>query len=138
MKISTLTTTMILVLGLTMLGQAPLADGHCERGAKKFKLMIKLSNNKPVKVTHKGKDAEDFRVCLGDSIEWKIAGPGRKDFYINFENEIPTSGPREKSSNNGKVLVKIQGGGARSGSTYKYLIGVVGGGEWDPRVIVER
>lgn len=138
MKTPTLITATILSLGLFMAGQAPLADGHCTRSAQTFKLMIKLSNNKPVEVTHKGQDAENFHVCMGDSIEWKIAGPGRKDFYINFEDRVPTSGPAEKSSNNGKILVTIDGGEAEAGSSYKYLIGVVGGGEWDPRVIVDR
>ena len=137
MKTSLTITTTILLSGLALVSSSVMADGHCERAPQTFKLKIKLKNNKPTQVLHKGRNAEDFNVCLGDSIQWQVSGFGRKDFYINFEGGNPTPGGANRSSNNGKVLVTI-GGGAQAGKIYKYSIGVVGGGEWDPRVIVDR
>ena len=128
----------MLLCGLVLLAPPVLADNDCRRDPQTFTLKIKLKQNKPVAVTHKGKDAEIFHVCMGDTIEWKISGWGRKDFYVEFERQVPTNGPAKKPANNGKILVTIAGGDARPGGDYKYLIGVVGGGEWDPRVIVDR
>jgi hypothetical protein len=138
MQVSMLLRAGLLTIALVLSSSPLLADGHCDRGPETFKLKIKLKQNKPTAVTHKGKDAEDFPVCLGDSIEWQVSGFGRKDFYLVFEGQVPTSGDKRKNSNNGKLLVKIDGGEARAGNAYKYLLGVVDGGEWDPRIIIER
>lgn len=130
----------VLLAGLGLLASPPVqADGHCEREAKKFTLLIEVMRGQPVGVTHNGRDAENFKVCLGDSIQWQLKERGDTKFYVKFEQgKVPTTGAAMKPSGGGNILVRIAGGQAKRGSSYKYTIGVDGGGEWDPRVIVDR
>ena len=132
----TRTTTLAICVFALLASTTTFADGYCEREPETFKLKIKLKNNRPTEVTHKGQDAEEFHVCIGDSIEWQVSGFDRKEFYIAFEGAVPSRGGKERQSRNGKILVRIDDG--EPGDAYKYLIGIVDGGEWDPVVIIDR
>lgn len=106
---------------------------QCERAAKTFKLKIKVQNDKPTKVTKGfwGKDAEKLHVCRGDTIEWKLRG---KKFYIDFPRTTPF-GTNKKEADN-KISWTVSAEAAR-GDSYKYDIGIVGGGVLDPIIIVD-
>ncbi len=105
----------------------------CDRSAKTFKLKIKANNNKPTKVTKGifGKKADTLNVCRGDTIEWKLSG---KKFYINFPRSTPFES--NKKENNNKISWTISDDAVR-GDSYKYDIGIVGGGVLDPIIIVD-
>lgn len=112
--------------------QAQGAD-PCERAAKTFKLKIKVKNDKPTKVTKGffGKNADTLNVCRGDTVEWKLSG---KKFYIDFPRTTPFG--TNKKENNNKISWTVSADAARGGS-YKYDIGIVGGGILDPIIIVD-
>ena len=59
-----------------------------------------------------------------------------RKFFINFKQGAPFAGGSIKISNNGKVTVVI-GGDAQRGNTYKYHVGLDGGGELDPHIVVD-
>ncbi len=105
----------------------------CARAAKTFKLKIKVKNNKPTKVTKGvfGKNAGTLNVCRGDTIEWKLNG---KKFYIDFPRTTPFD--TNKKENNNKISWTIRADATR-GDSYKYDIGIVGGGLLDPIIIVD-
>ena len=107
----------------------------CDRGAKTIKLKIKEKNNRPTKVTKGwfGTNADTIRACRGDTIEWKLSG---KKFYVKFANKSPFE-KKEKKSNSGKLQIVI-GPDAESGVSYKYDIGIEGGGVLDPIIIVDN
>ena len=135
-----LTTTMT-IAALTMLAahQPVLADGACERAAETFKLTIKVIRNRPTEVTHRGQSAEDLYVCPGDQIEWKLIDPASAAaFYVDFAGGAPFAGATRRNANNGKILVTIAGDGLRPGASFKYDIGIDGGGVWDPRLIIDE
>ena len=112
-----------------------LADGSCDRDAKTIKLRIKQKNNTPTKVTKGfwGTNANTVHACHGDIIEWKLSG---KKFYIKFPNKSPFGKDKETSSN-GKLRITISES-AETGVSYKYDIGIDGGGVWDPVIIIDR
>jgi len=105
----------------------------CDRAAKTFKLKIKVKNDKPTKVTKGifGRNADTLNVCRGDTIEWKMSG---KKFYIDFPRTTPF-GTNKKESDN-KISWTVSAEAAR-GDSYKYDIGIVGGGVLDPIIIVD-
>ena len=105
----------------------------CERAAKTFKLKIKVKNDKPTKVTKGifGKNADTLNVCRGDTVQWKLNG---KKFYIDFPRTTPFG--TNKKENNNKITWTISADAAR-GDSYKYDIGIVGGGVLDPIIIVD-
>lgn len=107
-------------------------EDPCDRAAKTFKLKIKVKNNKPTKVT-KGfwTNADTVNVCRGDTIEWKLRG---KKFYIDFPGKTPFGA--NKKENNNKITWTVSADAAR-GDSYKYDIGIVGGGVLDPIIIVD-
>ena len=115
------------------------ADGACDRDPATFKLKIKVRENRPVEVTHRGENAEDLRVCVGDSVEWKLINPASADdFFVEFSSGAPFPGPALQNASNGKVLVTIGGSAAMPGASFKYDIGITGGGVWDPRIIIDE
>ncbi len=105
----------------------------CERSAKTFKLKIKVRDDKPTKVTRGllGRNADTVNVCRGDTIEWKLNG---KKFYIDFPRTTPFATNRKENDN--KITWTVSADAAR-GDSYKYDIGIVGGGVLDPIIIVD-
>ncbi len=128
-------TTIVAGLMLAATSAANACDGQTEL----FKLKISVNSDEtPFKVTHKGEDAEDLTVCVGDEIEWKLVGQAKK-FFVNFGDRAPfpadPDGKHKKNSSNDKITVTVTG--PASDDPYKYDIGIVGGGLWDPRIVVE-
>ncbi len=105
----------------------------CERSAKTFKLKIKVRDDKPTKVTKGffGANADTLNVCRGDTVEWKMSG---KKFYIDFPRTTPFAANRKENDN--KITWTVSADAAR-GDSYKYDIGIVGGGVLDPIIIVD-
>ena len=135
-RVMTIAITMV-ALALPVFSEPASAAG-CERGPELFKLKIKVRDNKPVEVTHRGQDAEDLVVCPGDQIEWKLINPASAEsFFVDFVDGAPFGGDVLKNSNNGKILVTIGGGDVEPGAVFKYDIGVANGGVWDPRIIID-
>ena len=110
-------------------------DTACDRDAKMFKLKIKVKNNTPTKVVKGifGSNADTLNVCRGDTIEWKL---NDKKFFIEFSGETPFD-EKKKNSSNGKVNTTVRSDAER-GVSYKYDIGIDGGGVLDPRIIVDQ
>lgn len=107
----------------------------CDRAEKTFKLKIKVKNNKPTKVTTgfwRKKNADTLNVCRGDTVEWNLSG---NKFYIDFPRTTPF-GTNKKNSENNKIAWTVSADAAR-GDSYKYDIGIVGGGVLDPIIIVD-
>ena len=135
MKITTtIFAFVILSAGVLMTQDFSFAQETC--GA--HKLIVIVNERRPTKVVHAGAggaNADDLTVCIGDNIEWKVVGPD-KAFYVDFLGGAPFDGDAKKNSNaNGKILVTV-GGPAEPGMSYKYDIGIVDGGVWDPRIII--
>ena len=131
-------TTMIAATALLCSPAPALADGACERGAETFKLKIKVRDNKPVEVTHRGSNAETLAVCPGDQIEWKLINPASApSFFVNFASSAPFRGESRRNASNGKILVTISDG-LSAGASFKYDIGIDGGGVWDPVIIIDE
>jgi len=127
------------VFCLAAISSPALADGNCDRDPMTFKLKVKVRENKPVGVTHRGQDAEDLRVCVGDSVEWKLINPASAgDFFVDFPGGAPFAGGTMQNARNGKVLVTIGAPDVTPGASYKYDIGITDGGVWDPRIIIEE
>ncbi len=105
----------------------------CERSAKTFKLKIKVRDDMPTKVTKGlfGRNADTLNVCRGDTIEWKMSG---RKFYIDFPRMTPFG--TNKKENDNKITWTVSADAAR-GDSYKYDIGIVGGGVLDPIIIVD-
>lgn len=107
----------------------------CDRDPETIKVKIKEKNNTPTKVTKGlfGSDADSINACRGDTIQWKLSG---KKFFIKFPNESPFRN-KEKTSSNGKLEITI-GSEAKDGASYKYDIGIDGGGVLDPIIIIDN
>lgn len=133
MKITTTILASVLFLaGALITNNQSQAQGACGEESSSYKLMIHVSENKPTRVTHNGQDADDFYVCNGDEVEWQLVGSD-KQYWVNFLDGAPFSGDQRKNSNNnGKVSVVIDG----SAQSYKYDIGIEGGGVLDPKIII--
>ncbi len=113
------------------------AQSACGDEPQSFKLVVRVVTDKPVEVMNAGINANNLHVCIGDEIEWQLVGAAKK-FYVNFVAGVPFAGSsKTHSNNNGKITVVI-GGPAAAGESYKYDIGIVGGGVLDPRIIVDR
>lgn len=110
-------------------------DSVCDRSAETFKLKIKVKNNKPTKVVKGifGSNADTLNVCRGDTIEWKL---NSKKFFIEFPGKTPFD-EKKKNSNNGKVITTVSSDAER-GVSYKYDIGIEGGGVLDPIIIIDN
>lgn len=125
--------------GLMAVSSPALADGNCDRDPMTFKLKIKVRQNTPIEVTHRGRDAEELRVCPNDQIEWKLINPASaSELFIDFKSAAPFDGDKLRKARNGKVLVTIGGPDVRAGMSFKYDIGITDGGVWDPRIIIEE
>ena len=134
MKITTLIVASILFLaGALGTDSQSFAQRACGGESNSYKLIIHASEERPTRVTHKGQDANNFHVCNGDAIEWKLVGSAKK-YWVNFISGVPFDGSGKRNSNNGKIHVVINGTAGSDG--YKYDIGIVDGGEMDPRIII--
>ena len=124
----------LLIVGLTaFIGVYSFAqDDPCARDAQTFNLKIKIKDNTPTKVIKGDKNADELHVCRGDTIEWKLQ---TKKFFINFPDRTPLDS-NSKISSNGKITTVVSDSAEREVS-YKYDIGIDGGGTLDPRVIVD-
>ena len=133
---SFLSTALLLTLATAFCSVSIAQDADpCDRTAKTIKLKIKERDNTPTKVT-KGffrTDADTIHACRGDTIEWKLSG---KKFYVRFTNGSPFD-KTEKTSNNGKLQITV-GDDAKAGASYKYDIGIEGGGVLDPIIIIDN
>lgn len=110
-------------------------DSACDRGPETFKLKIKVKNDTPTKVVKGffGQNADTLNVCRGDTIEWKF---NSKKFFIEFPGKTPFD-EKKKNSKNGKVTTTVRSDAER-GVSYKYDIGIDGGGVLDPIIIVDN
>jgi hypothetical protein len=134
-----LTITITIAASALLSLPAPVLAAGCEREPEMFKLKIKVRDNKPIEVTHRGQNAEDLVVCPNDQVEWMLINPASAEsFFVNFASGAPFGGGAQKSSNNGKIVVTIGGSAAQPGAVFKYDIGVTGGGVWDPRIIIDE
>jgi len=132
-------TLLVAATCLLALSGPALADGNCDREPMTFKLKIKVRDDKPIGVTYRGGDAEELLVCLNDQIEWKLIDPASAaEFFIDFKSGAPFGGDPNRRAMNGKVLVTIGGPDVTPGTSYKYDIGIVDGGVWDPRIIISE
>jgi len=124
---------LFLCLTFATYGVSQAQEDPCDRAAKTFELKIKVRDDKPTKVTRGffRKNADTLNVCRGDTVEWKLSG---KKFYIDFPRTTPF-GTNKKEADN-KISWTVSADAAR-GDTYKYDIGIVGGGVLDPILIVD-
>lgn len=109
-------------------------DSACDRGPETFKLKIKVKSDTPTKVVKGfwGQNANTVNVCRGDTIEWKLSD---KSFFIEFPGKTPFD-ENKKNSKNGKVTTTVSAD-AEGGVSYKYDVGIDGGGVLDPIIIVD-
>jgi hypothetical protein len=139
MKFTTTMIASVLLLGVSLTASnTSMAQSSCD-GPTTHKLMVHTHNDKmPYKVT-KGaaeEDAFDLLVCIGDTIEWKIVGSGRR-FFVRFDPDTPFNGGGETTANsNGKISIVV-GDTATIGAEYKYSIGL-GDKLWDPKIVIAR
>lgn len=134
MRTSALTVLAALLMS-TISFHAVAQESVCDRGPEKFKLKIKSKNNTPTKVVEGvffGTKANTISVCRGDTIEWRLRN---KSFFIEFPGKTPFD-ENKKNSKNGKVTTTVSSD-AESGVSYKYDIGIDGGGVLDPIIIVD-
>jgi len=106
----------------------------CSGEPQSYKLKIRVVQDRPVEVLHKGENADDFHVCPGDDIEWKLQGSAKK-FYLNFIDGAPFTGDSEQHSKNGKISVTVDG--ANGGEVLPYDLALFVGAPIDARIIVE-
>jgi len=112
----------------------PVSAGTCGEESTSYKLIIRIVQDRPVEVLHRGKNADELHVCPGDNIEWKLQG-SEKQFYLEFLADAPFSGDSRPNSHSGKISVSIDN--ASSGDIFDYNIGLIDGFEMDPRIIVD-
>jgi len=127
---------LLLTLATTFCSVAVAQDADpCDRSAKTIKLKIKQRDNVPTKVTKGffGTNANTINACRGDTIEWKLSG---KTFYVRFSNGSPFD-KNEETSNDSKLRITI-GDNAKADTSYKYDIGIEGGGILDPIIIIDN
>lgn len=134
-RIRALTTQVIVVAVLSSFWVTATAqDDPCDRGAKAFKLKIKVRDDIPTAVVKGffGKNADDLHVCRGDTIEWKLSN---KKFFVEFPDGSPLDSSKKKSKN-GKIVTTVSPD-AKRGVSYKYDVGIDGGGKLDPMIIID-
>jgi len=107
-------------------------DDPCGRNAQTFNLKIKIKDNTPTEVMKGDKNADELHVCRGDTIEWKLQN---KRFFLTFADRTPLDS-KAKISTNGKITAVVSDSAEREVS-YKYGIGIGGGGTLDPMIIVD-
>ena len=124
----------LLIIGLTaFIGVYSFAqDDPCDRDAQTFDLKIKIKNNTPTEVMKGDKNANELHVCRGDTIEWKLRN---KSFFITFPDRTPLDSKAKISTNN-KITVVVSDSAEREVS-FKYGIGIGGGGTLDPIIVVD-
>ncbi|MBT8090331.1 MAG: hypothetical protein KJO01_09000 [Gammaproteobacteria bacterium] len=132
---TTVSTVLATVLLCSINFYAVAQETACDRDPETFKLKIKVKNDTPTKVVKGffGSNADTLNVCRGDTIEWKF---NKKKFFIEFPGKTPFD-EKKKSSKNGKVTTTVRSDAER-GVSYKYDIGIDGGGVLDPRIIVDE
>lgn len=132
-RTSALTVLAALLLGTTS-SSAVAQDTACDRDPETFKLKIKIKNNTPTEVVKGffGWNADTLNVCRGDTIEWKLTD---KKFFIEFPADTPFD-EKKKNSSDGKITTTVRSDAER-GVSYKYDIGIDGGGVLDPIIIVD-
>ncbi len=129
--------SIVAAIAATAITQNAYAQSSCEGERQSFKLIVRVVSNNPVEVMNSGLNANNLHVCIGDEIEWQLVGAA-KQFYVNFVAGVPFDGAgKTNSNNNGKITIVV-GGSAEPGESYKYDIGIVGGGVLDPRIIIDR
>ena len=133
-KIRNLSVMLSVVTITAALSSTSVAGRECGGEAESFKLRIRVVQDRPVEVLHKGKNADEFHVCLGDAIEWQLQG-SEKRFYLNFLAGAPFAGNSKPESHNGKITVTVDN--AESGDVFDYDTGIVDGEAMDPRIIVD-
>lgn len=134
-RIRTSALTILVALLMSTIGFNAFAqDTACDRDPETFKLKVKVKNNTPTEVVKGffGWNADTLNVCRGDTIEWKLKN---KKFFIEFSGETPVD-KKKSDSNNGKVTTTVRSD-AEQGVSYKYDIGIDGGGVLDPVIIVD-
>ncbi len=124
----------LLILGMAafIASFAVAQDDPCNRESETFNVKIKVKNNIPTEVVRGARNADELHVCRGDTIEWKVQN---KKFFITFPDRTPFDS-HEKISKNGKIITVVSDTAER-GVSYKYDVGIEGGGTLDPRVIVD-
>ncbi len=129
--------SIVAAIAATAITQNAHAQSPCEGERQSFKLIVRVVSNNPVEVMNSGLNANNLHVCIGDEIEWQLVGAA-KQFYVNFVAGVPFDGAgKTNSNNNGKITIVV-GGPAEAGESYKYDIGIIGGGVLDPRIIIDR
>lgn len=129
--------SIVAAIAATAITQNAHAQSSCESERQSFKLIVRVVSNNPVEVMNSGLNANNLHVCIGDEIEWQLVGAA-KQFYVNFVAGVPFDGAgKTNSNNNGKITIVV-GGAAEPGESYKYDIGIIGGGVLDPRIIIDR
>lgn len=119
------------VAGLT--AQAAVADSHCGAAPKTHKLKVRVENDKPKKVLKEDGSDSPLKVCLGDSVEWKLQG-SRKSFDVDFGSRAPFAGTKRRKSASQKIEVQITSG--TPGESFKYSVWI-GDAELDPRIVID-
>jgi len=104
----------------------------CNRDSKKFDIKIKVKDNTPTEVEKDDQNADDLHVCRGDTIKWKLRN---NKFFITFPDKTPADS-HVKISKFGNITMVVSDTAER-GVSYKYDIGLDGGGTLDPRLIVD-
>ena len=84
-------------------------------------------------LSYRGGSAEEVRVCVGDSVQWVLAGSDR-EFFVDFFGGAPFDGAAKRGSSGGVVSVVI-GDVSRQG--YDYGVEFAGGPAMDPRIVVD-
>ena len=132
---TTVSTVLAALLLSTISFYALAQDSACDRSPETFKLKIKVKNDTPTEVVKGlfGWNADTLNVCRGDTVEWKL---NNKKFFIEFPGKTPFD-EKKKDSKNGKVTTTVRSDAER-GVSYKYDIGIEGGGILDPIIIIEN
>jgi hypothetical protein len=126
--------TLCLLVVAAIFSVPPVTAAVCGDESTTYNLTIRIVQDRPAEVLHRGKNADEFHVCPGDSIEWKLQG-SEKSFYLDFLAGAPFSGDHRPNSHSGKILVSIDNGS--SGDIFDYNIGLNDGEEMDPRIIID-
>ena len=124
----------IMVAVAALPAQGVFADSHCDHGPTKHKLKVRVDNGKPKKVEKEnGDDGDVVGVCMGDTVEWKLKN-SNDEFAVDFGDDAPFSGKKQKDSHDHKIEVEITSG--NPGQSFKYSVWI-GDEELDPRIVID-
>lgn len=126
--------TGLVVVAMTLSSTSVFGQDACNRGGN-HSIQVSVGDDGNPVLKYKGGSAENVYVCLGDQVQWVLTDSDR-DFLVDFFRGAPFEGAAKRGSSAGVVVVTI-GGGAERGKGYEYNVAFVGGGELDPRIIVE-